>query len=169
MRPTEVFTMSQIKVLLVGGLPSFPSEERVQFTESLSEKIKYRFGANYEHFVHEGEHTTLDGEKLPVFQWMTRKRLPRTVQHRAHQTPQPDRDPDPLPVHRDVREHTGGKAVDLPRRRPAGRARHRAAPRPCGHQDHLTPVRHVLHHQRGQTREHNPDNGSDGPRPGPRP
>ncbi|WP_105971042.1 DUF5988 family protein [Streptomyces geranii] len=64
--------MSQIKVLLVGGLSYFPSDQRVQFTEELGEKIKYRFGASYEHFVHQGDYTTLDGEELPVFQWTAR-------------------------------------------------------------------------------------------------
>ncbi|MBM9619371.1 DUF5988 family protein [Streptomyces zhihengii] len=64
--------MSQIKVLLVGGPSFFPSEERVQFTASLTEKIKHRFGAGYEHFLHEGEYEKLDGDDIPVFRWKTR-------------------------------------------------------------------------------------------------
>ncbi|MEV3915225.1 DUF5988 family protein [Streptomyces canus] len=64
--------MSQIKVLLVGGPSYFPDEERIQFTASLTEKIKHRFEAGYEHFVHEGDFTTLDNEKLAVFQWTAR-------------------------------------------------------------------------------------------------
>ncbi|MFB7499879.1 transposase domain-containing protein [Streptomyces sp. NPDC056161] len=50
--------------------------------------------------------------------------------------------------------------MDLLRRRPARRARHRAAPRPRRHQDHITAVRHIFHRQRGQPRKHNPDKGN---------
>ncbi|MER7877763.1 DUF5988 family protein [Streptomyces malaysiensis] len=64
--------MSQIKVLLVGGLPHLPLDERVQFATSLTEKIKYQFGSGYEHFVHQGDYATVDGEELPVFRWTAR-------------------------------------------------------------------------------------------------
>ncbi|MER6157098.1 DUF5988 family protein [Streptomyces sp. NPDC001868] len=64
--------MVNYKVLLSDGPSSLPEEERVQFATSLTEKIKHRFGAGYEHFVHQGEFTTLDGEEVAVFRWTTR-------------------------------------------------------------------------------------------------
>ncbi|MEW2623446.1 DUF5988 family protein [Streptomyces sp. NPDC048106] len=64
--------MPQFKALLIGGPAALPSEERLQETSSLTEKIKHRFGAGYEHFIHEGEFRTVDGEHLAVFQWTTR-------------------------------------------------------------------------------------------------
>lgn len=64
--------MVNYKVLLSDGPSSLPEEERVQFATSLTEKIKHRFGAGYEHFVHQGEFITLDGEQVAVFRWTTR-------------------------------------------------------------------------------------------------
>jgi hypothetical protein len=64
--------MAQMKVLLTGGPDNFPDEQRVQFAASLTEKIKCRFGAGYEHFVHRGETDTKDGERLPAFEWTAR-------------------------------------------------------------------------------------------------
>lgn len=64
--------MEKIRVLLCGGPPYFPQEEREQFAISLNEKIKHRFGAGYEHFVHEGEFATIDGEQVALFRWETR-------------------------------------------------------------------------------------------------
>ncbi|MFI6345959.1 DUF5988 family protein [Streptomyces sp. NPDC050560] len=64
--------MSQIKVLLVGGPSYFPDDDRVQFAASLTEKVKHRLGAGYEHFVHRGDFTTRGGERLAVFDWTAR-------------------------------------------------------------------------------------------------
>lgn len=64
--------MSNYKALLVGGPSALPAEERVQLTPTLMEKIKHRFEAGYEHFVHEGEFKTVDGEEVAVFQWTAR-------------------------------------------------------------------------------------------------
>ncbi|RMI32444.1 DUF5988 family protein [Streptomyces triticirhizae] len=64
--------MWQFKVFLEGGPSSFPDDARVQFTTSLTEKIKHRFGSGYEHFRHEGDFTTVNGEKLAVFHWTDR-------------------------------------------------------------------------------------------------
>ncbi|UUU36192.1 DUF5988 family protein [Streptomyces sp. CA-210063] len=64
--------MKNFKVLLSGGPSSLTDEERTRFTTSLTEKIKHRFGAGYEHFVHEGEFTTLNGEEVAVFRWTMR-------------------------------------------------------------------------------------------------
>ena len=64
--------MSQFKVFLVGGPSFFPDDERVQFAASLTEKVKHRFGAGYEHFVHDGDFTTVDGERMAVFHWTAR-------------------------------------------------------------------------------------------------
>ncbi|WP_055712772.1 DUF5988 family protein [Streptomyces torulosus] len=64
--------MVNFKVFLADGPTYFPDEERVQFATSLTEKIKHRLGAGYEHFVHKGEFTTVDGEEVAVFRWITR-------------------------------------------------------------------------------------------------
>jgi hypothetical protein len=68
----EVFAMATYRVLLSDAPVYFPDEERLQFATSLTEKIKHRFGAGYEHFVHRGEFTTIDGEEVAVFRWTTR-------------------------------------------------------------------------------------------------
>jgi len=39
------------------------------------EKVKILSGAGYEHFVHNGEFITVDGENLPVFQWSERTKI----------------------------------------------------------------------------------------------
>jgi hypothetical protein len=36
------------------------------------EKIKLPFGSGYEHFLHRGERTRVDGQELPVFTWIMR-------------------------------------------------------------------------------------------------
>ncbi|MCX4761548.1 DUF5988 family protein [Streptomyces sp. NBC_01275] len=64
--------MQNVKALLVGGPSALPAEERVRHTPSLTEKIKHRFEAGYEHFVHHGEFKVIDGEELAVFHWTTR-------------------------------------------------------------------------------------------------
>ncbi|MER7187707.1 DUF5988 family protein [Streptomyces hyaluromycini] len=64
--------MPNFKALLVGGPSALPAEERVQLTPTLAEKIKHRFEAGYEHFVHHGEFRTVDGEELAVFHWTRR-------------------------------------------------------------------------------------------------
>ncbi|MEV0221368.1 DUF5988 family protein [Streptomyces sp. NPDC050704] len=64
--------MVNVRALLCDGPSSLPDEERMQFTTSLTEKIKHRFGAGYEHFVHQGEFTTVDGEEVAVFRWTAR-------------------------------------------------------------------------------------------------
>lgn len=60
------------RILLSDAPAYFPEEEKLQFATSLTEKIKHRFGAGYEHFVHQGEFTTIDGEEVAVFRWTTR-------------------------------------------------------------------------------------------------
>ncbi|MFJ2442951.1 DUF5988 family protein [Streptomyces sp. NPDC087658] len=64
--------MTNFRALLCDGPPSLPAEDRMQFAISLTEKIKHRFGAGYEHFVHKGEFTMVDGEEVAVFRWTTR-------------------------------------------------------------------------------------------------
>lgn len=64
--------MENFKALLFGGPSSLPDDDRTQFVTSLTEKIKHRLGAGYEHFVHNGEFTTVDGEEVAVFQWAAR-------------------------------------------------------------------------------------------------
>ncbi|MWA08908.1 DUF5988 family protein [Streptomyces sp. BA2] len=64
--------MSDFEVLLVGGPSAIPDAERVQVSPSLTEKFKYRFGAHYEHFVHEGEFSDIGNKQLPVYRWTTR-------------------------------------------------------------------------------------------------
>jgi hypothetical protein len=67
--------MNGIKVLLNGGPSYLPAEERVQFAESLETTIKHCFSAGYEHFSHQGRFSTVNGEKLPVFEWFGRTRI----------------------------------------------------------------------------------------------
>lgn len=64
--------MSQLKVILSGGPLDFPEQDREQFVAGITEKIKHRWGAGYEHFVHDGEFTTVGGEEVAVFQWERR-------------------------------------------------------------------------------------------------
>ncbi|MGW0337811.1 DUF5988 family protein [Streptomyces sp. NPDC003011] len=64
--------MSDFEVLLVGGPSAIPGDERVQLSPSLTEKIKYRFGAHYEHFVHEGEFGAVGEKRLPIYRWTMR-------------------------------------------------------------------------------------------------
>jgi len=64
--------MSQIKVLLSGGPQDFPDRDREQFVSGIVEKIKHRWGAGYEHFVHDGEFTTVDGVEVAVYHWERR-------------------------------------------------------------------------------------------------
>ncbi|MFC4507632.1 MULTISPECIES: DUF5988 family protein [Streptomyces] len=64
--------MPNVKALLVGGPSALPAEERVRIAHSLTEKIKHRFLAGYEHFVHEGEFRTVEGQELAVFRWTAR-------------------------------------------------------------------------------------------------
>ncbi|MEW2395142.1 DUF5988 family protein [Streptomyces sp. NPDC046862] len=64
--------MANFKALLFGGPSSLPDHERTQFVTSLTEKVKHRLGAGYEHFVHDGEFTTVDGEEVAVFRWAAR-------------------------------------------------------------------------------------------------
>jgi hypothetical protein len=64
--------MATFRAFLSGGPTHFPSEERFQAASSLTEKIKHRFGAGFEHFVHTGEFITIDGEEFAVFEWATR-------------------------------------------------------------------------------------------------
>ncbi|MGY1503351.1 DUF5988 family protein [Streptomyces sp. QTS52] len=64
--------MENYKALLCDGPAHLPQEERIQFATSLTEKIKHRFGAGYEHFVHDGEFTVIEGEQVAVFRWTTR-------------------------------------------------------------------------------------------------
>ncbi|WP_181808529.1 DUF5988 family protein [Streptomyces shenzhenensis] len=64
--------MPNFKALLVGGPSALPAAERVQRVPTLTEKVKHRFEAGYEHFAHEGEFRTVDGEELAVFHWTMR-------------------------------------------------------------------------------------------------
>ncbi|MFE9032159.1 DUF5988 family protein [Streptomyces iakyrus] len=64
--------MSDFEVLLVGGPSAIPDGERVQLTPSLAEKVKYRFGAHYEHFAHDGEFSEVGDKRLPVYRWTMR-------------------------------------------------------------------------------------------------
>ncbi|MET8981205.1 DUF5988 family protein [Streptomyces sp. NPDC004539] len=64
--------MSQLKVVLSGGPLDFPEKEREQIVSVIAEKIKHRWGAGYEHFVHDGEFATVDGEKVAVYHWERR-------------------------------------------------------------------------------------------------
>ncbi|WP_405649576.1 DUF5988 family protein [Streptomyces sp. NBC_00019] len=64
--------MSDFEVLLVGGPSAIPDADRVQLSPSLTEKIKYLFGAHYEHFVHEGEFGDVGDRRLPIYRWTMR-------------------------------------------------------------------------------------------------
>lgn len=64
--------MASFQIFLSGGPTFFPEEERLQVASSLTEKVKHRFGAGFEHFVHEGEFITIDREEVAVFRWTTR-------------------------------------------------------------------------------------------------
>ncbi|MCK2216268.1 DUF5988 family protein [Actinomadura sp. ATCC 31491] len=62
--------MSEIRVVLVGGPSGLPAERRVQSVRSAGETVKLPLGAGYEHFRHQGESTTLDGEQALVYRWV---------------------------------------------------------------------------------------------------
>ncbi|WP_223006765.1 DUF5988 family protein [Streptomyces roseirectus] len=64
--------MSQLKVILSGGPRDLPEDDRKQLVARSTEKIKHRWGAGYEHFVHDGEFVTVDGEEYAVYQWERR-------------------------------------------------------------------------------------------------
>lgn len=64
--------MDSFRVFLSGGPVHLPKVERFQAASSLTEKIKHRFGAGFEHFAHKGEFVTIDGEEFAVFEWATR-------------------------------------------------------------------------------------------------
>ncbi|QYC42732.1 hypothetical protein Nocox_25655 [Nonomuraea coxensis DSM 45129] len=64
--------MSQIRVVLVGGPAGLPAERRVQSVGSAGDPVKLPLGAGYEHFRHQGERTTVDGEEALVYRWVMR-------------------------------------------------------------------------------------------------
>lgn len=64
--------MAEIQVLLLGGPSYFPEEQRRQITRSLTEVIKHRFHAGYEHFRHQGSFAQVDGEEVALFEWVAR-------------------------------------------------------------------------------------------------
>ncbi|MEO3801092.1 DUF5988 family protein [Nonomuraea sp. B1E8] len=64
--------MSFVKVMLIGGPNHLPVERRFLTVAPGCEKIKLPFGSGYEHFLHRGERTRVDGQELPVFTWIMR-------------------------------------------------------------------------------------------------
>lgn len=62
--------MSEIRVVLVGGPAYLSVERRIQRVPAVTETLKLPHGAGYEHFRHQGESATVDGEDLPVFEWV---------------------------------------------------------------------------------------------------
>ncbi|MBE1587036.1 DUF5988 family protein [Nonomuraea angiospora] len=64
--------MSKIKVMLVGGPNHLPAEQRVVTLAKFCEKIKLPFGSGYEHFLHKGERTHVDGQEVPAYHWIMR-------------------------------------------------------------------------------------------------
>ncbi|MFI6298473.1 DUF5988 family protein [Nonomuraea sp. NPDC050790] len=62
--------MSQVKVILLGGPPHLPADRRIQRVVAVEETLKLPLGAGYEHFRHEGENASVDGEDLPVLRWV---------------------------------------------------------------------------------------------------
>lgn len=64
--------MAHFRILLSGGPRNFPNEDREQFVTTITERIKHRWGAGYEHFVHDGEFTTVNGEEAAVYRWECR-------------------------------------------------------------------------------------------------
>jgi hypothetical protein len=67
--------MASLRVLLVGGPDYFPSSARLQEVPDLTEKLKIPMRDGYEHFSHDGEVLTVDGERLPVFRWHAKTRI----------------------------------------------------------------------------------------------
>jgi len=67
--------MENLRVLLVGGPESIPGSLRIQEVIDLADKVKLAFGAGYEHFLHSGEVSVVDGEQLPVFRWCGKTRI----------------------------------------------------------------------------------------------
>lgn len=67
--------MASAKIVLSGGPERFSHRGHVRSSVGPEEKVKILSGAGYEHFVHNGEFLTVDGESLPVFQWSERTKI----------------------------------------------------------------------------------------------
>lgn len=67
--------VTSAKIVLSGGPERFSGRGHVRSSVEPEEKVKILFGAGYEHFVHNGEFLTVDGESLPIFQWSGRTKI----------------------------------------------------------------------------------------------
>jgi hypothetical protein len=71
----EVTGVTTITVLLAGGPNDLPDFDRVRQVDDLQAKIKLCYGGGYEHFAYSGQRRLVDGEDVPVFQWVSRTRI----------------------------------------------------------------------------------------------
>ncbi|MFI6457967.1 DUF5988 family protein [Streptosporangium amethystogenes] len=67
--------MTSTKIVLAGGPERLFADGHVRRPENPNEKVKILLGSGYEHFVHNGEFLTIEGENLPVFQWSERTKI----------------------------------------------------------------------------------------------
>jgi len=67
--------VTSAKIVLSGGPERLSGQGPVRTMVAPEEKVKILSGAGYEHFVHNGEFITVDGENLPVFQWSERTKI----------------------------------------------------------------------------------------------
>ena len=67
--------MVKSKVVLLGGPEYLPVTARIHEVANLTDKVKIAFRAGYEHFLHSGETSLVDGEHLPVFRWCGATRI----------------------------------------------------------------------------------------------
>jgi len=73
--PKEVLDMATTIVMLSGGPNEILETYGTWEVDDLAGKLKIQFGCGYEHYTHNGEFRTLEGEEFPVFQWCQRTRV----------------------------------------------------------------------------------------------
>ncbi|MFE0023209.1 DUF5988 family protein [Amycolatopsis sp. NPDC059021] len=68
-------SVTQVKITLSGGPAELAATDRSVDAGELDRTLKIRYGAGYEHFVHDGERQAGDGGDIAVFRWTHRTKI----------------------------------------------------------------------------------------------
>jgi hypothetical protein len=72
---SEVSTVNETRVLLVGGPSGLGGAARIQQVADLREEVKVNLGNGYEHFCYLGRRAQHGREMLPVFGWIGKTKI----------------------------------------------------------------------------------------------
>ena len=70
-----MMSVTQVKIRLSGGPAVLSAADLSVPADDLDRTLKISHLAGYEHFVHDGEYETVDGNEVAVFRWSQRTKI----------------------------------------------------------------------------------------------